>query len=173
MPTTDLERCSLVDALIARGFRLTRQRRLLLQTIEQSSNRLDATSLLKLARERDIDVDRATVYRTLDLLKKQHLIDELISLRPSSDRHFYEARPHQQFIHLPCIVCGRIQEVRTQGVELLKQDLEAQAGFELGSVRMEVGGRCRDCKARLAADADAQQNASLEPVAENTFRSIS
>ena len=70
-------RRELLNQVEARGVRLTAQRRALIETIQEATTHLDAASLLKLARERDPKINRATVYRTIELLKKLGMIDEL------------------------------------------------------------------------------------------------
>ena len=72
-----LKRYDLLNAVEAQGIRLTAQRRALIETIQEATSHLDAAALLKLARERDPKIDRATVYRTLELLKRLGMIDEL------------------------------------------------------------------------------------------------
>jgi Fur family transcriptional regulator, ferric uptake regulator len=63
--------------LARRGVRMTAQRRLLVDIIQDSPRHLDAATLLELAKKRDSGIDRATVYRTIALLKERGLIDEL------------------------------------------------------------------------------------------------
>jgi Fur family transcriptional regulator, ferric uptake regulator len=63
--------------LVGRGGRMTAQRRPLVGIIQDSSRHLDAATLLDAARHKDPDIDRATVYRTIALLKNLGLIDEL------------------------------------------------------------------------------------------------
>ncbi len=60
-----------------RGIRMTEQRRAILSVIETARKHLDASQILRKAQKIDASVDRSTVYRTLRLLKRQGLIDEL------------------------------------------------------------------------------------------------
>ncbi len=60
----------LLKELSDRGLRITKQRRALIETIEQANQHLDANTLLSLARKKNPKIDRATVYRTLELLKR-------------------------------------------------------------------------------------------------------
>ncbi len=53
------------NSLKQRGVRLTRQRQILLDLIDQSGEHLDAEQLFKLAKEKDPKLNRVTVYRTL------------------------------------------------------------------------------------------------------------
>ncbi|MEQ1945990.1 MAG: Fur family transcriptional regulator [Bryobacteraceae bacterium] len=137
----------LVDQLTAKGFRLTSQRRVLLEIIQEAEGHLDAATLLQLARQRDANIDRATVYRTLDLLKKLGLVDELDLMHLNGEKHYYEAKPARDHVHLACFQCGRIQEFSSVTFERLKQEIAREDDFEIRVVRMEVGGRCGTCRA--------------------------
>lgn len=109
---------------------------------------MDAASLLTAARKRDARIDRATVYRTLELLKKHRLIDELDLMHLNGEKHFYEAKTGNDHIHLACFQCGAIEELTTPLFERLKNEISAQTGFQIRVVRLEIGGRCRKCCSR-------------------------
>lgn len=136
---------SLLDQLAVKGFRLTSQRKVLVETIQQADKHLDAATLLSLARKREPLINRATVYRTLDLLKKLQLIDELDLMHLEGEKHFYEIRTERQHVHLACCHCGAILEFYSGTFERLKNEIAEQAGFEIQVARLEVGGRCRAC----------------------------
>lgn len=136
----------LANKLVARGVRLTNQRRLILELIESSGGHLDAAQILELARDRDARVDRATVYRTLALLKQLGLIEELDFLHVRGDQHFYEARERGDHLHACCIGCGQITELQSESIEHLKKELSEKLSFRSESVRVEVGGYCERCK---------------------------
>jgi Fur family ferric uptake transcriptional regulator len=138
-------RPSLLEALQSRGIRLTAQRRVLIEIIQEARTHLDAASLLQLARKRDTSVDRATVYRTLELLKKERLIDELDLMHLHGEKHYYEVRTEQEHLHLACFGCGKIQEVSNAVFQRLKQEVTRQVGFNIQVARLEMGGLCQDC----------------------------
>jgi Fur family transcriptional regulator, ferric uptake regulator len=141
-------RCELLKEVEARGVRLTAQRRTLIATIQEATTHLDAASLLQQARERDPQIDRATVYRTLDLLKKLGMIDELDLMHLNGEKHYYEVRTRQDHLHLACFECGGIIEFATPAFERLKQEIAAANHFEIQVTRLEVGGLCGDCAAK-------------------------
>ena len=87
MPTAAIQ-----DSLRKRGVRLTRQRQILLDLIDQSGRHLDAESLFQMAQEKDPKLNRVTVYRTLKLLKAGGLVDELDLMHYGGDQHYYETR---------------------------------------------------------------------------------
>jgi Fur family ferric uptake transcriptional regulator len=142
-----LQRCQLLSEVEARGIRLTAQRRALIETIQEATSHLDAESLLKLARIRDPNIDRATVYRTIELLKRLGMIDELDLMHLNGEKHYYEVKTEKDHLHLACFDCGKIQEFVSPTFERLKREIGATNNFEIQVIRLEVGGRCSACAA--------------------------
>ncbi len=132
--------------LAERGIRMTAQRRAILSVIETASKHLDATQILRKARTLDSSVDRSTVYRTLDLLKRQGLIDELDLMHLKGEGHYYERKLGQDHIHMACLRCGKITEFMSETFEALKKQLERDCRFRIVVSRLEVGGYCSGCR---------------------------
>src|SRR5258707_1581761 len=139
------ERRSLLEELAAKGVRLTAQRRAVVETIQDAGEHLDASALLTQARIREPNIDRATIYRTIDLLKKLRLIDELDLMHLEGEKHFYEVKTRRDHVHLACFRCGSIEEFTSPIFERLKAEITKQAGFAIRVTRLEVGGTCRAC----------------------------
>ena len=152
MRSHPLERCSLLQELTLRGVRITGQRRVLIETIQEADRHLDAATLLTLARKRDRQINRATVYRTLELLKNLRLIDELDLMHLNGEKHFYEAKTNVDHLHLACFQCGQIQEFTSPLFDRLKAEISRQKGFHIRVVRLEVGGRCKTCCASASCE---------------------
>lgn len=142
-----LKRYDLLHALEGRGIRLTAQRRALVETIQAATSHLDAASLLEQARKRDPDIDRATVYRTIDLLKRMGMIDELDLMHLEGEKHYYEVRTRKDHLHLACFGCGEIMEFTSPSFERLKQEIGFKNEFRIQVMRLEVGGLCKKCAA--------------------------
>ena len=135
------------NSLRDRGVRLTRQRRLLLDLIDRSGRHLDAESLYHMAREQDPKLNRVTVYRTLSLLKRHGLIDELDLMHMQGEKHFYERRPQRDHIHMACLRCGKIAEFESDLFDRLKGQIQRECRFHIVVSRLEVGGYCAECRA--------------------------
>ena len=147
MPTESREsRRPLEQELISRGVRMTRQRRLLVRIMQSADSHMDVLALWKRARAQDPTLDKVTVYRTLALLKKHGLVDELDLLHLEGGKHYYEARATRDHIHLACVKCGRIQEFASALFEKLKGQIERERRFHIDVVRVEAGGYCHRCK---------------------------
>jgi Fur family ferric uptake transcriptional regulator len=132
--------------LAARGVRMTQQRRAVLSVIETAKKHLDASQILRKAQRLDASVDRSTVYRTLRLLKRHGMVDELDLMHLEGERHYYERKPGRDHIHMACLRCGKISEFMSETFESLKQQLERECRFTIVVSRLEVGGYCTACR---------------------------
>jgi Fur family ferric uptake transcriptional regulator len=132
--------------LFARGIRMTRQRRTILSVMETAKQHLDAAQILRRARKLDVKVNRVTVYRTLGLLKRHGLVDELDLLHIRGDGHYYERRPQRDHLHIACLRCGKILELESRLFERLKGQVERECSFHIVVTRVEMGGYCSNCR---------------------------
>jgi Fur family transcriptional regulator, ferric uptake regulator len=143
-----LKRYDLLNQVEEQGIRLTAQRRALIETIQEATSHLDAASLLSLARKRDPKIDRATVYRTIELLKRLGLIDELDLMHLEGEKHYYEVKTRKDHLHLACFRCGAIEEFSSPAFERLKREIGSKNEFDIQVIRLEVGGLCKRCAPR-------------------------
>lgn len=137
--------------LKARGVRLTRQRLVVVKVMESAARHMDAGEILEVAQRIDPNINRVTVYRTLELLKHLGLIDELDLLHLRGHRHFYESHGPRDHIHVACIRCGKVREFESDLYEELKHQISRDCGIEITVARTEVGGLCADCRQKSRA----------------------
>jgi Fur family ferric uptake transcriptional regulator len=149
-----VSRESLIDRMRARGLRMTHQRLIVAELLENAEEHLDAEAVYRLAQRKDPNLHRATVYRTLATLKKLGLIDELDLMHVSGDRHFYEIRPRVLHIHLICMQCGTVEEPSGPFWEDMKSKVHSETGFRPDTVRLEMGGLCMDCQSESTPPSD-------------------
>jgi Fur family ferric uptake transcriptional regulator len=135
----------LQQALGQRRIRLTRQRRVILQVMDDAEQHLDVDQILERAQKIDSGVHLVTVYRTIDLLKKHGLIDELDLLHLRGDRHYYETHGPRDHIHVACLRCGKVREFESRLYEQLKQQIARDFNMKVTVSRTEVGGYCAEC----------------------------
>jgi len=140
------------DSLKEKGVRLTRQRQILLDLIDQSGQHLDAERLFQLGREKDPKLNRVTVYRTLKLLKAGGLVDELDLMHHDGDQHYYETRLKQEHAHVICLRCGKIEEFFGDLLKRMREQIQSHFGFEVVLARTEVGGYCSHCRVLRAQE---------------------
>ena len=147
---------TLTDRMRAKGLRMTSQRLILADLLETADEHLDAERVYQLARRKDPKIHRATVYRTLNTLKRLGLVDELDLMHVTGDRHFYEIRPSIFHIHLVCMRCGAVEEPSGPFWQDLKVRVMEETAFKPEVVRLEMGGTCTACQNRMA-DAKERQ----------------
>src|SRR5215469_6126884 len=137
----------LQNALRQRGIRLTRQRRVILQVMDAAEQHLDVDQILDRAQKIGPEVHLVTVYRTIDLLKKEGLIDHLDLLHPRGDRHYYETPGPRDHIHVACLRCGKVRKFESRLYQQLKDQIARDCDIRVTVSRTEVGGICNDCLA--------------------------
>src|ERR1043166_1890173 len=135
----------LTKALSERGIRLTRQRRVILQVMDDAEQHLDVDQIFERAKTIDPGVHLVTVYRTIELLKKERLIDELDLLHLRGDRHYYETHGPRDHIHVACLRCGKVREFESRLYEQLKEQIARDFNMQVTVSRTEVGGYCAEC----------------------------
>jgi Fur family ferric uptake transcriptional regulator len=114
--------------------------------MDHAQRHLDADEILERAQKIDARVHRVTVYRTLDLLKRQGLIDELDLLHIRGGRHYYETHGPRDHIHVACLRCGKVREFESHLFEKLKRQIERDCGIRISMTRTEIGGYCHTCR---------------------------
>jgi Fe2+ or Zn2+ uptake regulation protein len=139
----------LQQAIRGRGIRLTRQRRVILEVMDNAEQHLDVDQILERAQKTDAGVHLVTVYRTIDLLKKLGLIDELDLLHLRGDRHYYESHGPRDHIHVACLRCGKVREFESRLYEQLKQQIARDFKMKVTVSRTEVGGYCEECQQKM------------------------
>lgn len=146
MPETPNAVRSLADEFLSRGLRITSQRRVLLGILQSSAGQFNVAGLLAMAKNCDRRVNRATVYRTLEILKNLGLIQESRDLTGSKgEKRNFEIHRRRDHIRLTCSDCGWNQEFQSEFLKRLKDEITARESFSICAVRTEVCGRCANC----------------------------
>ncbi len=159
------------DTLKQRGFRITRQRQILLDLLDRTGDHLDAETLYRLAHEKDPKLNRVTVYRTLKMLKEGGLVDELDLMHHAGDQHYYETRRKQEHAHIVCLRCGKVEEFFGEPLQKLKRQVERTFGFQILIARTEIGGYCAHCQVLRAEEVRAAEQKPDQPPARRRSKS--
>ena len=126
-----------------KALKLTSQRRTILKEAIAAKGHVSAEALLKLSKKKDPTVSRATLYRTLVLLKESKILEEQDF---GDGRHLYElALGHKHHDHFICVRCGKIIEFENGRIEAL-QDAEAKRHtFKVVYHSLKLFGFCKSC----------------------------
>jgi Fe2+ or Zn2+ uptake regulation protein len=140
----------IVAALDQAGYRLTAPRRAVAELIAEHDGHFTASELEAHARDRRLDISRATLFRALDLLTELHVVERL-DLPTGEHAYVPCARAHHH--HLICSRCGRTSEVEDCGVAEAVAEIARRSGYRIDSHRLELFGLCRHCQAKTTPDA--------------------
>src|SRR2546426_12606748 len=131
------------DTLRARGLRLTRPRRLILDVVRATDAHPTAAFVYQRVRRRLPRVSLATVYRNLRMLAAEGFLAERADA--GALRFDGNTGPHDRFT---CRVCGRIYDVPAHAERGGRRRVAARTGLEVLDHRTEYSGRCGACRRR-------------------------
>ncbi len=132
----------LARRLARRGFRLTPQRKVVLEAIRAAGGHPTAHEIYERARRRLPRISLGTVYRTLGVLRDAGLVQEL-HFGKSEGR--YEEQ-HDEHHHAVCTACGRIQDVPSNLFGDFVDQARRATDFEIVEHKLEFLGLCSDCR---------------------------
>jgi len=125
------------------GTRATNQRALILEIIRQGKGHLDADEIYRQAREKQPRLSLSTVYRTLQMLKKLDLVEEL---HFDDTHHHYEVKPPIEHHHLVCLGCGKIVEFHNPISRYIKRHAPEAKDFDITETEVRMTGYCAKCR---------------------------
>ena len=130
-------------ALNTVGMRVTNQRALIVEIIRQGQGHLDADEIYRRAREKESRISLSTVYRTLQMLKKLGLVEEL---HFDEEHHHYEVKPSAEHHHLVCLGCGRVIEFNHPLSRYIKKNVPKAKDFDITETEVRMTGYCPQCR---------------------------
>jgi Fur family ferric uptake transcriptional regulator len=125
------------------GMRFTHQRALIMEIIRKGRGHLDADEIYRRAREKEPRLSLSTVYRTLQMLKKLGLVEEL---HFDEEHHHYEVKPSVEHHHLVCLGCGRVIEFRYPLSRYLRKKIPEAKDFDITETEIRMTGYCAKCR---------------------------
>ncbi len=132
-------------ALDRAGYRLTGPRRAVAELIGRRHGHFTAADLVDEAAANRLDVGRATIFRTIDVLEAVGAI-ERIDL-PSGEHAYISCEPAAHHHHVVCARCGRAADVRDAGLGPIVSRIARETGYRIDDHRLELFGLCPACQA--------------------------
>ena len=133
----------IVAALRQRGYKLTPQRRVVLNVLAHSQEHLTPAEVYERVHQEDPSIGLVTVYRTLDILAELGLI---CAVHAGGSCGSYIIGPQEHHHHLICSDCGAVVAFADCSLNDLEQRLSTNTGFKIESHLLEFLGRCQDCQ---------------------------
>lgn len=134
---------TLIDALKARGVRVTPQRAIILDAIEQAPGHMTAEEIYTRVEKVNSYINLATVYRTLELLRELDLVTEA---NMGAGATQYALHTHATHHHAVCRTCGRSLEFPHELLSSLIDALRTDFHFHADADHTVIFGWCDKCK---------------------------
>ena len=131
------------ERLRAHGYRITAQRRLVLEAVDHLGHGTPEEILLEVQRSA-AGVNLSTVYRTLEVLEEVGLVTHAHISHGAPTYHSTGGDAH---IHLVCRHCDGVESVAASVSDSLVGRLRDEHGFVTDVSHMTVQGVCRRCAA--------------------------
>jgi Fur family ferric uptake transcriptional regulator len=127
-----------------RGYKITPQRRSVLDAITGSHEHLTPAAIYERVRREHPGIGLVTVYRTLEILAGLGLVCELHT--GDNRRRYLMRRPSEHHHHLVCSDCGTVLDFTGCDLSELEERLARETSFRIDSHLLEFTGQCRNCR---------------------------
>lgn len=119
------------------GLKMTGQRRTILKILAETDDHPSVETVYERARQMDPSISLATVYRTLSLLEEMDLIVKR-EFNESFARYDTNTDHHHHLIDLET---NEVIEFKNEELEILKERIARELGYELLDHKLELYGR--------------------------------
>jgi len=135
-------------AIKNKGLKYTPQREQVFKEIISTKGHFEIEQMVHKIRQKNIPVSRATVYRTLNIMKELGFVEEVIKI---NNKTIYEISIKEHHDHLICTSCRKIIEFQSEDIEKLQDKVCAEYGFLPKFHRLEIFGLCSKCQKKALA----------------------
>lgn len=132
-----------IDQLNAHGYRITSARRAVVETMAESARALTPIEIYDIARAAYPALGLVTVYRTLDALEGQGLVQRVH--QSHSCQAFISASTGHQHLLL-CKRCGQATMFEGDDLENLIQSISRKTGYQISEHWLQLFGLCPECR---------------------------
>jgi Fur family transcriptional regulator, ferric uptake regulator len=125
------------------GYRITKARGAVVETVEQSKRALTPVEVYDMARKKYRALGLVTVYRTLEKLEELHLIQRVH--QPMGCQAFISAGHGHQHLLL-CQNCGVVAFFEGDDLDVLTQSIAQKTGYQINEHWLQLFGLCTNCQ---------------------------
>ncbi|MBV9262075.1 MAG: transcriptional repressor [Pseudolabrys sp.] len=129
------ERPNIEALCVAKGMRMTEQRRIIARVLAAADDHPDVEELYRRCVKVDSNISISTVYRTVKLFEDAGII-ERHDFREGRAR--YEQSPESHHDHLINLRTGEVIEFRSEEIERLQTEVARKLGYRLVDHRLEL-----------------------------------
>ena len=147
-----------IEALRARGVRITPQREAVLCALYALGGHVTAETVYEAIRQDMPQIGLATVYRNLEVFVRNGTARKLES---GGRQARFDGNP-QRHQHVRCVCCGRVADVHDAPTGLAQGKIKQLSGHEILGFRLEYVGICPACRQKVSPEERAQLHREWE-----------
>lgn len=133
-----------VVSLREEGFRITPQRIAIVDYLLKTDDHPSAEHIHRVIQKRYPMISLSTIYKTLDLLKKKKLVNEIeVEGEARFDAHT------DNHINLVCMNCGKIEDVNEDSLKEIQNKAARKSKYLILKSSFELFGYCSNCKSKM------------------------
>lgn len=133
--------------LKAKGYKITSQRRAVVNALLQYEHFATAQQLLEDVKESNPDISLDTIYRILGLLMKLDKVHK-VDMK-NSEGAVFELIKDGHHHHLICLECGQTQCVEICPINKEVIEVLEDNQFEMSGHTFEIYGHCKSCRQKI------------------------
>jgi Fur family ferric uptake transcriptional regulator len=139
----------LKEDLKKRGYKLTPQRRSIVDTIVDSEGKhLTAEEIYDVVKISCPEIGLATVYRTIILLEEIGFVSRLHLNDGCSRYELVHCNERHRHHHLICNNCKRVIEVEDDLLDELEEEIKNKYSFDIVDHSVKFYGYCKECQVK-------------------------
>jgi len=135
---------ALADTLKSKQLKVTPQRLAIYNMLYNSKEHPTAEIIYQSLQDTHPTMSLATVYKTIDTLKKSNLI---VELKTNGDSYRYDANITRH-PHGICESCGEVYDIFTNRLDNLIDEVQKDTDFRIDSHHIYFTGTCPNCTAK-------------------------
>jgi Fur family transcriptional regulator, ferric uptake regulator len=124
-----------------KGLRLTRPRKLILDYFHDNEGHLTAEEIIHYVHDKTPEVNKSTIYRTLELLEKNECVYKSESMGRTIYHHAVGGHHH----HMICRRCGKTIACEEDIFNPVAELLQVKYGFQIDFKHIVMRGFCATC----------------------------
>lgn len=128
------------------GLKNTKSRKAILDILIRSNQPMAAEQIFITLKERHIDINLSTVYRTLESLESKDLVTKISII--DDDRMLFEYNQLGHRHYLVCLDCKKIITVQNCPLGNYEKTLEDETHFNIIGHKLYLYGYCEECQKR-------------------------
>ena len=126
------------------NLKITPQRISIIEELMMNNEHRECDDIYNDMKMKGVNVSRATLYRTIELLVKNNFVRKLELGDGRARNEYKEGLGHHD--HLVCLECGNIEEFIEDEIELLQDKVCEKFNFKLVRHIHQLFGVCSSCQ---------------------------